>query len=361
MTITDRPPRTEPDMDAVMAFVLRAVDELGASLNTSLVVMGDRLGYYHALAADGPASPEELAHRTGTDAHYTREWLRAQAAGHYLDHDPTTGTFSISPEQALVLADETSPVFLPGLHQIVEGTVRDAPAIVEAARTGSGVAWGDHNTDVHHGCERFFLPGYRANLVTSWLPALDGVVEKLTRGGDVADVGCGHGASTILMAEAFPASRFVGSDAHPASIETARARAQAAGVTDRVSFEVADARSFGGTGFDLVTMFDCLHDMGDPVGAARHVHETIAPAGTWMIVEPIAADQVEDNFTPVGRAYYAFSTLLCTPGSLAQDVGLALGTQAGPAKLREVVTDGGFTRFREAAATPFNMVLEVRP
>lgn len=364
MTTTDQtrpaPPPAELDMDAVMAFVFRAVDELGASLNTSLVVMGDKLGYYRALAGDGPASPEELAGRTGTDVHYTREWLRAQAAGDFLDYDAADGRFSISPEHAMVLADPDSPAFLPGFFQIVEGTVRDASVIVEAARTGEGYGWHQHNSDVHLGCERFFRPGYNAHLVQSWLPALDGVVDKLTRGATVADVGCGHGASTILMAQAFPASRVVGSDYHAASIETARRRAEEAGVSDRVTFEQADARAFGGAGYDLVTMFDSLHDMGDPVGAARHVGEVLAPDGTWMIVEPLAGDRVEDNFNPVGRAYYAFSTLLCTPGSLSQDVGLAIGTQAGPARLQEVVTEGGFTRFRKVAETPFNMVLEVR-
>lgn len=367
MTTIDSTRQTEagtpaaPDMEAVMAFVLRAVDELGASLNTSLVVMGDKLGLYRALADDGPATPADLARRTGTDEHYVREWLCAQAAGDYLDHDPATGLFSLSPEHAAVLADETSPAFLPGFFQIVEGTVRDAPAIVEAARTGAGFGWDRHNSDVHVGCERFFRPGYGANLVSAWLPALDGVVDRLARGATVADVGCGHGASTILMAQAFPASRFVGYDYHRPSVDTARRRAADAGVGDNVTFEHADAASFGGSGYDLVTMFDCLHDMGDPVGAARHVREVLSPDGTWMVVEPLAGDRLEDNLNPVGRAYYAFSTLLCTPGSLSQDVGLALGTQAGPARLREVVTAGGFSRFRTVAQTPFNMVLEVRP
>lgn len=259
------------------------------------------------------------------------------------------------------MTDADSPAFLPGFFQIALGTVHDTQHIVEAARSGAGYGWHQHGTDVHIGCERFFRPSYHANLVASWIPALDGVEEKLRAGAAVADVGCGHGASTILLAKAFPSSTFVGSDYHAESIETARARAAEAGVDDRVRFEVASAQEFGGRGYDLVTMFDCLHDMGDPVGAARHVREAIAGDGTWMIVEPMAGDHVEDNLNPVGRAYYGFSTLLCTPSSLSQDVGLALGTQAGPARIRDVTTAGGFTRFRSVAETPFNRVLEVRP
>lgn len=349
------------DADKLMAFVHRAVDEVGATLNTALVVMGDRLGSYRALADAGPTTPAELAERSGTGEHYAREWLAAQAAGGYLDYDPPTGRYSLPAEHVVALVDEDSPAFLPGFFQIALGTVRDCTGVFEAARTGGGVGWHEHNTDVHIGCERFFRPGYLANLVSSWLPALDGVVVKLERGATVADVGCGHGASTILMAQAFPQSRFVGSDYHAGSIATARSRAAAAGVADRVLFEVADAGTFTGRGYDLVTMFDCLHDMGDPLGAARHVRDTIAADGTWMVVEPVAGDRVEDNLNPVGRAYYGFSTLLCTPSSLAQPVGLALGTQAGPARVREVTTTAGFGRFRQAAATTFNMVLEVRP
>lgn len=354
MTITDI------DTDKLMQFVFKAVDEVGATLNAGLVVMGDKLGYYRDLAAHGPSTPAELAGRTSTVEAYAREWLRAQAAGGYLDYDADEGRFTLPPEQAVALTVEDSPAYLPGFFQIALGTVHDTAAIVEAARAGEGVGWGDHDSDVHVGCERFFRPGYNANLVSSWLPALGGVVPKLEAGARVADVGCGHGASTILMAQAFPSSTFVGSDVHPGSIETARQRAADAGVGDRVRFEVASAQDFGADGYDLVTMFDCLHDMGDPVGAARQVRSRLADDGTWMIVEPKAGDRVEDNFNPVGRAYYGFSTLLCTPSSLSQDVGAALGTQAGPARIREVTEAAGFTSFATVAETPFNSVFEVR-
>ncbi|HEY7596584.1 MAG TPA: class I SAM-dependent methyltransferase [Actinophytocola sp.] len=359
MTITE--PATEVDPDKVMQFVFRAVDEAGATLNAALVVMGDKLGYYRILAAEGAATATELAERSGTAEPYAREWLNAQAAGGYVTYDPAAGRYALPPEHAVALTVEDSPAFVPGLFQIVLGTVTDSGAVLDAARGGSGVGWHEHNTDVHVGCERFFRPSYLANLVESWLPALDGVVPKLRRGTTVADIGCGHGASTILMAQAFPNSTFVGSDYHAESIETARLRAEAAGVADRVRFEVAPADGFSGTGYGLVTMFDCLHDMGDPVGAARHVREALAGDGTWMVVEPMAGDRVEENLNPVGRAYYGFSTLLCTPASLSQDVGLALGTQAGPARLRDVTVAGGFTRFARVAETPFNQVLEVRP
>jgi SAM-dependent methyltransferase len=337
------------------------VDEVGATLNTGLVVMGDKLGYYRALAASGPTTPSRLADDTGTAERYAREWLNAQAAGGIVEYDPGTGRYTLPPEHAVALTDESSPAYLPGFFQIALGTVQDSSRVVELARSGAGLGWHEHNHDVHEGCERFFRPGYHAHLVGEWLPALDGVVEKLERGARVADIGCGHGASTIIMAQAFPRSTFVGSDYHPESIAEARARAEAAGVSDRVTFEVAPAQSFSGTGFDLVTTFDALHDMGDPVGAARHVRSALADDGTWMVVEPMAGDHVEDNLHPIGRAYYGFSTLLCTPASLSQEVGLAIGTQAGPARIRDVVTTGGFTRFAKVAETPFNQVLEVRP
>ena len=358
-TTTTAPPITPPiDGDRLMSFVFRAVDEVGATLNAALVVLGDRLGWYRALAA-GPLTPHELAVATDTDEHYAREWLGAQAAGSYVEYDAATGRYRLPAEHAVALTDESSPAFLPGLFQIAVGTVADASRVTERARLGGGVGWHEHNPDVHHGCERFFRPGYHAHLVQEWLPAV-GVVDTLRAGGRVADVGCGHGASTVLMAQAFPESTFVGSDYHEASIEVARERAADAGVADRVTFELATAQSFGGTGYDLVTTFDALHDMGDPVGAARHVRGALADDGTWLVVEPMAGDHVEDNLNPVGRAYYGFSTLLCTPASLAQDVGLAIGTQAGPARIRGIVTEAGFTRFRSAAETPFNRVLEVR-
>ncbi|MCR2783794.1 MULTISPECIES: class I SAM-dependent methyltransferase [unclassified Microbacterium] len=357
----DQPPEVAIDADKLMGFVFRAVDEVGAALGAALVVMGDKLGYYRDLADNGPSTPAQLAERTQTAEPYAREWLNAQAAGDYVTYDPQTRLYTLPPEHAIAMTDPDSPAFLPGLFQIALGTVHDTQHIVDAARSGAGYGWHEHGTDVHIGCERFFRPSYHAYLVNAWIPALDGAEEKLRAGAKVADVGCGHGASTILMAQAFPASTFVGFDYHPESIEVARQRAEEAGVADRVRFEVASAADFGGTDYDLVAMFDCLHDMGDPVGAAAHVREVIADDGVWMVVEPMAGDHVEDNLNPIGRAYYGFSTLLCTPASLSQDVGLALGTQAGPARIRDVTAAGGFTRFRSVAETPFNRVLEVRP
>ncbi len=359
MTAIHEPAAVDPDK--LMSFVFRAVDEVGATLNTALVVMGDKLGLYQAMADAGPLTPADLAARTGTAERYVREWLSAQAAGSFVDYDPDSASYSLPPEHAVALTDQSSPAYLPGFFQTALGAVLDSPRITEATRTGEGIGWHDHVPDVHEGCERFFRSGYNAHLVAEWLPALDGVVAKLERGAAVADVGCGHGASTLLMAEAFPFATFTGSDYHDGSIATARERAAASDAGPRVRFEVAPAASFAGTGYDLVTMFDCLHDMGDPVSAARHVRQALAPDGTWMIVEPAAGDHVEDNLNPVGRAYYAFSTLLCTPCSLSQEVGLALGAQAGEARIREIVTAGGFSRFRRAAQTPFNIVYEARP
>ena len=359
MTTVDQP--TEIDVDTLMAFVLRAVGEVGATLNAGLVVLGDKLGLYRAMAASGPTTPTRLADATGTALPYVREWLNAQAAGGLVTFDPATGLYTLPAEHAVALTDESSPAFLPGLFQLALGTVSATDRIVETARSGAGLGWHEQNHDVHDGCERFFRPSYHAHLVAEWLPALDGVVGKLERGAAVADIGCGHGASTVLMAQAFPRSTFVGSDYHPESIAQARIRAADAGVGSRVRFEVASAQEFTGSGYDLVTTFDALHDMGDPVGAARHVRSVLADDGTWMVVEPMAGDSVQDNLNPVGRVYYGFSTLLCTPASLSQDVGLALGTQAGPARIRAVVTAGGFTRFARVAETPFNQVLEARP
>jgi SAM-dependent methyltransferase len=357
MTTIDQP--VTVDGDKLMQFVFQAVGEVGATLNAALVVMGDKLGYYRTLAGAGGLTPAELADRTGTHERYVREWLNAQAAGGFVSYDPATGRYTLPAEQTVALTDENSPAFLPGFFQIALGTVQDTDRMVDAARSGAGIGWHEHDADVHLGCERFFRPSYHANLVDSWLPALDGVVDKLQRGAKVADIGCGHGASTILMAQAFPRSTFRGSDYHPESIATARQRAADASV--EVEFEVAGSTAYGGENYDLVTTFDALHDMGDPVGAARRVRESLAPDGTWMVVEPMAGDHVEDNLNPIGRAYYGFSTLLCTPASLSQEVGLGLGTQAGPARIRDVTTAAGFTRFRVAAQTPFNLVYEVRP
>jgi 2-polyprenyl-3-methyl-5-hydroxy-6-metoxy-1,4-benzoquinol methylase len=359
MSTVEQP--VEVDGEKLMQFVFRAVDEVGATLNAALVVMGDKLGLYRALAGGGALTSDELAERSCTAERYVREWLNAQAAGGFVAYDPETKRYTLPPEQAVALTDEDSPAYLPGFFQIALGSVIDSPRITEKVRGGDGFGWGEHVHDVHDGCERFFRPGYNTHLVADWLPALDGVVDRLERGALVADVGCGHGASTILMAQAFPNSTFAGYDYHGGSIETARWRARDAGLGDRVSFETAPASAYGGSGYDLVTMFDCLHDMGDPVGAARHVRSTLKPDGTWMIVEPRAGDRVEENFNPVGRAYYAFSTLLCTPASLSQEVGLALGAQAGEARIRDVVELAGFTRFRRAAETPFNLVFEVCP
>jgi SAM-dependent methyltransferase len=310
--------------------------------------------------ADGsPVTPEELAERTGTDPRYVREWLSNQAAGGYVTYED--GGFRLSPEQSLALAQEGSPAFVPGAFQLATSLVKDEPVITEAFKTGAGVGWHEHHHDLFAGTERFFRPGYSANLISSWIPALDAVQAKLESGALVADVGCGHGASTILMAEAYPRSEFVGFDYHDGSIEVARKKASEAGVDGRVSFEVAPAKEYPGEGYDFVAMFDCLHDMGDPVGAAAHVLTTLAEDGTWMIVEPYAGDRLEDNLNPVGRVFYGASTLVCTPASRDQEVGLALGAQAGEARLRDVVTEGGFTRFRRATETPFNIVLEARP
>jgi 2-polyprenyl-3-methyl-5-hydroxy-6-metoxy-1,4-benzoquinol methylase len=339
----------------------QAIVDFGGAYHTTLAVIGDKLGLYKALADGEPRTPAELAAQTGTAERYIREWLNANAAGSYVTYHPDAGRYSLSPEQALLLADEGSPAFFLGAFQTALAATKIEPKLAEAFRTGAGVGWHEHDHQVFHGVERFFRTGYAANLVQSWIPALDGVEAKLRAGATVADVGCGHGASTILMAEAYPNSSFIGFDYHADSIVAARKRAEAAGVADRVRFEVATAKDYPGTNYDLVAMFDALHDMGDPAGAAAHVLTTLKPDGTWLLVEPFAEDRVEGNFHPLGRAYYAASTLICTPNALDQDAGTALGAQAGEARLREVVTQGGFTRFRRAIQTPVNLVLEARP
>ena len=351
----------QPDPDRLNAFFGRMLGDMGATLNAALVVVGDRLGLYKAMEAAGPMDAAALARRTGTTERYVREWLAAQAASGYVTHDATTGQFHLEPEQAMVFAQEGSPAFMAGFFEIAEAVFRAVPRVTDAFRSGKGVGWHEHHRCLFCGTERFFRTSYNHHLVPEWLPALDGVAAKLQRGATVADVGCGHGASTILMAQAFPKSRFYGFDYHLPSIETARDAAAKAGVADRIAFEVASAKEFPARGYDLVTFFDCLHDMGDPQGAAAHVRASLKPDGTWMIVEPFAHDRMADNLNPVGRIYYAASTMICTPASLSQEVGAALGAQAGELRLREVVTAGGFTRFRRATETPFNLVLEARP
>ena len=343
------------------AFVGQAVTDISATISAALVVMGDKLGLYKAMANAGPLKSAELAALTGTSERYVREWLANQSAGGYVTYDPTNQSYTLPDEQAMVLADETSPVFLPGAFALATATLRDEPQITSAFHTGEGCGWHEHNSGVFEGVERFFQPSYNSHLVSSWIPSLAGVDARLKAGALVADVGCGHGASTLIMAQAYSNSRFVGFDYHEASIDRARAAAASAGLGDRVTFEVASAKGYPGSEYDLVTVFDCLHDMGDPVGAARHVLGSLADNGTWMIVEPFAGDRLEENLNPVGRTYYAFSTLLCTPSSLAQEVGLGLGAQAGEARIREVVKGAGFTHFRRAARDALNMVFEALP
>ncbi len=342
-------------------FLGQAIGDIGAAMHAVLVLMGDKLGLYKAMAGAGALAPEELAAKTGTDARYVREWLNANAAAGYVRYDAAARKYELPAEQAFALAIEDSPVFLPGAFQVIASCYEDAPKITEAFRTGAGVGWHEHGRDLFAGTERFFRPNYNANLVSSWIPALTGVERKLMKGARVADVGCGYGTSTLLMAKAYPNSIFFGYDYHEASIEYAREAAKREGVADRTRFEVAQAKSYPGTGYDLVAFFDCLHDMGDPAGAARHVRESLASDGAWMIVEPFANDRVEDNLNPVGRVFYSASTLVCCPASRAQEVGAALGAQAGEAGIRKVVTEAGFTRFRRAAETPFNLVFEARP
>ena len=352
---------TEIDEAKLEAFMGQALTDMGAVISAPLIQIGEKLGLYKAMAHAGPLTSQEVAERSGAAERYVREWLRNQAAGGYITYDPDSDRYTLPDEHALALADEDSPFYILGVYDSIASLYADEDQLLEAFRSGRGMGWHEHDHRLFRGTERFFRPGYRAHLVSEWIPALDGVQAKLEQGAKVADVGCGHGASTVIMAEAFPNSQFVGFDYHEASIERAAEAAQEAGVGDRISFEVAAAKDYPGSGYDLVCVFDCLHDMGDPVGAAAHVRETLDGDGTWMIVEPFANDSVEENLNPVGRVFYGASTVICTPASLAQEVGLALGAQAGQARLTEVLNEGGFTRVRRATETPFNLVLEARP
>ncbi len=349
------------DEQRLNQLIERAVSDFGAVWHAPLVVIGDRLGLYRALAEEGPLNSMELAAHTQTHERYVREWLRAQAAGGYVSYDSDAERYYMSPEQSMVLANEDSPAFLVGAFQGAVAGLLSTPKIEAAFRSGAGVGWDEHDAELFHATERLFRPGYAEHLVRDWIPALDGIADRLANGARVADIGCGFGASTILMAQAFPASSFIGYDYHENSIRIATEHAQNAGVADRVRFEVAGAKTYRGRDYDLVAAFDCLHDMGDPAGVAAHVLETLGPGGSWMIVEPFANDRVEENLNPVGRAFYSASTMVCTPCSLAQEVGLGLGAQAGEARLREVVNEGGFRTFQRVAQTPFNLIFEARP
>ncbi|HLA94169.1 MAG TPA: class I SAM-dependent methyltransferase [Pyrinomonadaceae bacterium] len=338
------------------------VGDLGATMHAGSIVIGEKLGLYKAMATPNErVTADELAKRTGTNERYIREWLNAQAASGYVEYDVAADSYYMSEEQAFVMTNEDNPAYLPGAFILATSALRAVPELTERFKSGEGFGWHEHHHDLFRGTELFFRPGYIANLVSSWIPALEGVEEKLTAGAKVADVGCGLGASTILMAKAFPASEFVGFDYHQKSIEDARDRAAKAGVAKNVTFEVAASKEFPGEGYDLVTFFDCLHDMGDPVGAAAHVRKALKEDGTWMIVEPFANDSTADNHNPVGRVYYSASTLICTPASRSQEVGLGLGAQAGESRLKQVANEGGFTKFRRATETPFNLVLEAKP
>jgi 2-polyprenyl-3-methyl-5-hydroxy-6-metoxy-1,4-benzoquinol methylase len=335
------------------------VADLGAAIHAGNVVVGHRLGLYAELAAK-PATAIELAERAGCHPRYITEWLRGQAAGGYVTMDPATETYSMTEEQAFALTDPEGPMYLPGAFLLALGALRAERRVAEMFRSGGGLGWHEHDPDVFDGCELAFRPWYVADLLTSWLPALDGIVDRLHAGARVADVGCGHGASTVLMAREFPRSVFIGSDNHESSVAQAAARADGEGLAGRVRFEVATAQDFGGGPFDLVTTFDCLHDMGDPRLAAKHIRESLAPDGTWMIVEPSAGTRAAENMNPVGRVYYSFSTFLCVPSALSQDGGFALGAQAGPEPIKQLALDAGFRSFRMAAQSPFNMVYEAR-
>ncbi|MGA8663760.1 MAG: class I SAM-dependent methyltransferase [Thermoplasmata archaeon] len=349
------------DMDKLNAFVGKFVNDLGAAMQGPAILVGEQLGLYKALAEHGPLTSAGLAEKTGTKERYLREWLAGQAASGYVEYDAGTQQFSMTPEQKFTLTAEDSPAYLAGAFYIASSAYKDQRKIAEAIRTGNGLGWHERHVDLFLGTKRFFRPGYIGNLVSSWLPSMEGVLPKLESGARVADVGCGLGASTIIMGKAYPKSSFIGYDYHAESIEWARNDAVTEGVSKNVDFEVASAKGFEGRGFDLVTFFDCLHDMGDPVGAAKHVHQALKPDGTWMVVEPLAHDRLEQNLNPVGRVFYNASLLICVPSSLDQEVGLGLGAQATDGQLEEVFRSGGFTRIRKAVETPFNRVFEVRP
>ena len=351
---------TEIDPGKLEAFMGLAVTDIGAAMSAPLIVLGLKLGLYKAMAGAGPLSSAEVARRADCDERHVREWLANQVASGYVRHDAENDAYELPPEQAMALADESSPVYLAGMFDVLASVWADEEKLLAAFRSGRGLGWHEHDHRLYHGTERFFRPGYSAHLVAEWIPALEGVEDKLRSGAKVADVGCGHGASTIIMAEAFPQSHFVGFDYHDESIEQARQRAADAGVSDRIEFEIARAQDFPGTDYDLICNFDCLHDMGDPVGAARHTAQALAEGGSYMIVEPMAGDSLEDNIHPVGKLFYAASALLCTPASKAQEVGLALGAQAGEQRLTEVLHEAGFAQVRRATQTPFNMILEAR-
>lgn len=347
------------EADRLQEFVGRMLQDLGAAFTLPLVRIGDDLGIYKEIS-ERPGTSTDLAARLGLSERYLREWLSANAAAGYLRYDPSSGKFSMSPEQVAVFADPLSPVFMLGAFEVASANVLDARKLKEAFRTGEGVAWHDHSACLFRGIERFFAPSYRSNLIQNWLPALEGAEEKLRNGARVADIGCGHGVSTILMAKHFPNSRFEGFDSHETSIAKARESAAVESLGN-IAFETGSATDFGKGRYDLVTIFDALHDMGDPVAAARHVRNSLAVDGTFMVVEPMAGDKLEDNINPIGRLYYAGSTMICTGAALAQEGGFALGAQAGEARLRGILRAAGFTRIRRAAATPFNIVLEAKP
>ncbi|QJE96353.1 class I SAM-dependent methyltransferase [Luteolibacter luteus] len=359
-TLEPQERRTAIRPDLLEAFAGKMMVEMGAAVSGALTILGDRLGIYEALAKAGPTSSEGLAKAAGLDERYLREWLHAQAASGYIDCDPDKGLFWMNPEQIAVFADPESTLLMSAGFYSISAVYHDVPLLEAAFRSGKGVAWAEHHSCLFCGTERFFRAGYRENLVPSWIPSLDGVEAKLIAGAKVADVGCGHGASTVLMAKAYPKSHFIGFDLHEESIKVARERAAEEGVAN-IEFQVGTAKAFPGKDYDLVTVFDALHDMGDPVGASVHIRESLKPDGTWMIVEPMAGDTLAENLNPLGRLYYSFSTMVCTPGSRSQEVGLALGAQAGEKRLRAVVEEGGFTRFRRAAATAVNLILEARP